>query len=354
MTQTSSARETLTGANMRSKPLIAVTIGDPAGIGPEIVLKSMLAEESFAACDPIIIGEPAFLRRVARDLSIPVEIREVTDLAAAQPQRGVAVVYPVVGSEPLAVEPGKVQAAAGRAAYSYIVRSIELGLAGQVAGVATAPINKPAIHAAGIDFIGHTEMYGEMTATPAPLTMFVTGPLKVFFLTRHMSLRQAINALSEDLILATLDRMVEDLAALGYAQPHIAVAALNPHAGDEGMFGDEEIRIIEPAIKRAQARGLRISGPVPADSVFARAYRGAYDAVLSLYHDQGHIATKTLDPEHTISVTTGLPFIRTSVDHGTAFDIAGKGVANEVSMIEAIRIAADLSQRVLAHRNRLS
>lgn len=327
-------------------PVIAVTCGDPAGVGPEVVLKSMLAEDIFGLCRPVIMGESDYLRTVAQKLDLPVEVEPVDSVRSANTRPGVACVLDVPGERPLGVVFGKVQAEAGAAAYRYIKKSIDLGLAGEVDAVATAPINKPAIHEAGIPFIGHTEIYGDLTNTRDPLTMFVTGPLKVFFLTRHMSLKDAINALSVELILKTLDRIIEDMRKLGYENPLIALAALNPHASDGGMFGDEEQLILEPAVRKATEKGLRVVGPVPADSVFARAYRGAYDAVLSLYHDQGHIATKTLDPDRTISVTTGLPFIRTSVDHGTAFDIAGKGIAREISMSEAIRIAADLSLRV--------
>jgi 4-hydroxythreonine-4-phosphate dehydrogenase len=327
-------------------PIIGVTVGDPAGVGPEIVLKSMLDEEIFRLSRPVIIGEVDFLKKIAADLNLPVQVEKAASPGSAGVRAGVACVIDVPGDRRLDIEMGKVQAEAGAAGYRYIKKSIELGLAGEIDAVATAPINKPAVHAAGIPFIGHTEMYGDMTNTKNPLTLFVTGPLRVFFLTRHVSLRQAIDQISQELILDTLGRIFEDLRGLGFENPLVAVAGLNPHAGDQGLFGTEEIEIIAPAVKKAQDAGMRVVGPIPADSVFSRAYRGAYDAVLSLYHDQGHVATKTLDPEHTISVTTGLPFIRTSVDHGTAFDIAGKGLASAVSMVESIKVAADFSRRV--------
>ena len=217
---------------------------------------------------------------------------------------------------------------------------MELALAGEVDALASTPINKESLKAANIDYIGHTEILADLTGTPDPLTMFQVRDLRVFFLTRHMSLVQACKLVRRERLEDYIGRCLKELVRLGVAKPRLAVAGLNPHCGEHGLFGFEEVEQIEPAIAAARLAGLDAVGPVPADSVFHFALQGKYDAVLSLYHDQGHIATKTLDFERTISLTLGLPFLRTSVDHGTAFDIAGQGRAGSVSMVEAIRLAA--------------
>jgi 4-phospho-D-threonate 3-dehydrogenase / 4-phospho-D-erythronate 3-dehydrogenase len=214
-------------------------------------------------------------------------------------------------------------------------------MAGRVAGIATTPINKESLKAAKIPFIGHTEMFADQTGAREEMTMFTISGLKIFFLTRHLSLMEACKQITRDRTLRGIENSMKALRQLGIDAPHLAVAALNPHGGEDGLFGREEIEAIKPAIEAARARGMRVSGPVPADSVFHMARIGRYDAVLSLYHDQGHIAAKMMDFEKTVSVTLGLPILRTSVDHGTAFDIAGTGKASAVSMIEAIKVAAE-------------
>jgi 4-hydroxythreonine-4-phosphate dehydrogenase len=236
---------------------------------------------------------------------------------------------------------GKVQALGGEAAYAAIRASIELAMAGRIAGVATTPINKESLKAAKIPFIGHTEMFAEHTGAREEMTMFTISGLKIFFLTRHMSLIDACRSITRERTLGGIEKAMKALRQLGIEQPHLAVAALNPHGGEDGLFGREEMDAIKPAIEAARANGMKVSGPVPADSVFHMARIGRYDAVLSLYHDQGHIAAKMMDFEKTVSVTLGLPILRTSVDHGTAFDIAGTGKASAVSMIEAIKVAAE-------------
>ncbi|MDX1359407.1 MAG: 4-hydroxythreonine-4-phosphate dehydrogenase PdxA, partial [Clostridia bacterium] len=235
---------------------------------------------------------------------------------------------------------GKVAGNCGKAAYDYIVKAAELGMSGEIDAMATTPINKESIKAAGIDFIGHTEMLAHLSNTNDPLTMFQVRNMRVFFLSRHLSLRDACDAVKKDKIVDYVKRSISALEKLGIGNPKLAVAGLNPHNGEHGMFGDEEILEITPAVKVCIHEGLNVVGPIPGDSVFAMALEGRYDGVLSMYHDQGHIATKTVDFERTISLTIGMPFLRTSVDHGTAFDIAGKGMASGVSMYEAIRLAA--------------
>jgi 4-hydroxythreonine-4-phosphate dehydrogenase len=235
---------------------------------------------------------------------------------------------------------GAVSGICGRAAYEYIEKSIELASAGLADAVATTPINKESLKAGNVPFIGHTEIFAGLTNTDDPLTMFEVRGMRVFFLSRHVSLRKACDMVTEDRIIDYVKRCFDALKRLGVKDGNMAIAGLNPHSGEHGLFGTEEVDSIFPAVEKLQNMGYRVEGPIGADSVFHLALKGRYDSVLSLYHDQGHIATKTLDFERTISITNGLPFLRTSVDHGTAFDIAGKGIASPISMIEAIRVAA--------------
>ena len=326
-----------------SSPYIAVTVGDPAGIGPEIVLKALRADETFEHAAPVVFGDVTVLERARRDLDIPIEIVPVDTPRAGRCRAGTACVVdvPVVAGRALAY--GEVQALAGKAAFEYIVAAVKAAQRGEVAGIATAPINKEAIKAAGVPFIGHTEMLGELTGSPDPLTMFTVRKMRIFFVTRHLSLAEACRQITRERVLRTLRLAHKFLVEAGVREPVLAVAGLNPHAGDGGLFGREEIEQIAPAIADACGEGIKAIGPVPADSVFNQAIEGRYDAVLSLYHDQGHIASKVYDFDRTVSATLGLPFIRTSVDHGTAFDIAGQGKARAVSMIEAIRVAGEFA-----------
>ncbi len=329
------------------KKTIALTMGDPLGIGPEIVALTLADPEVNDVCRPLAVGN-----------------RKIIDLAAAR--RGIGDFEERFGQNIIDVElhapgfdadqdnidslisghAGTVQAFAGQHAYSCIERAHELCASGAAAAVATAPINKEALRAAGVPFIGHTEIFGALTATPDPLTMFETDGLRVFFLTRHVSLRQACNLVTRERLLDYIDRALAALKQLGVnitAEKPLAVAGLNPHSGEHGLFGTEEVEIIAPAVEKARTEGLPVAGPIGADSVFHLAHKGNFAAVLSLYHDQGHIATKTLDFERTISLTLGMPYLRTSVDHGTAFDIAWQNKASPVSMREAVLLAAKYS-----------
>ncbi len=238
---------------------------------------------------------------------------------------------------------GKVQGMCGKAAYEYIEKSVSLANDRKVDAVATTPINKEALRAGGINFIGHTEIFGALTNTPDPLTMFEVRGLRVFFLTRHVSLRQACDMIKKDRIIDYVVRCTEALKRLGVTEGTMAIAGLNPHSGEHGLFGNEEVEEVMPAIEELKKMGYDVAGPIGADSVFHLALKGKFNSVLSLYHDQGHIATKTLDFERTIAITGGMPILRTSVDHGTAFDIAGKNIVSEVSMAEAILLAAKYS-----------
>jgi len=314
------------------RPLIAVTIGDPAGIGPEIVVRAAATEAVRQSAGLVIVGDRRIIER-AMDVTrvrLPVgEDAALIDLA----------------NVPEDVTWGKIQRGAGAAAGQFIERAVQEAREGRVDAIATAPINKDALWQAGYPHPGHTEMLGALTGVSDPLTMFQVRGMRIFFLTRHLSLREAIGKITRARVAEVLPRIDAELRALGFDHPRIAVAALNPHAGEGGALGTEDRDEVEPAVADARTRGVDVSGPIPADSVFAQALEGRYDAVLSLYHDQGHIAAKTLDFHCAVSVTLGLPFIRTSVDHGTAFDIAGTGKARADSMTAAIIAAADLVRR---------
>ena len=330
------------------KPVIGITIGDPAGIGPEIVMKSLTHEEVINACNPVVIGDIGVLEYTKRALRINVGIKfeSIDDINSHSFKQGI---IPVIDLDILngPIEFGNPKAEYGYASFMYIKKATELALKGELDAIATAPINKIAIKLANVNFIGHTEMFGELTNTKDPLTMFVLDEMRVFFLSRHVSLRKAIDMVKYQRILDYILRCVNALKKMYIdtkSQP-FAVAGLNPHSGEGGLFGDEEVKEVIPAIEEARRKGINVVGPVSADSVFYLARKGKFSGVLSMYHDQGHIATKTVDLERTISVTLELPFLRTSVDHGTAYDIAGKGIASEIGMKEAIIVAVNLLKK---------
>ena len=322
-----------------NKPLIGITIGDPAGIGPEIVVKALADKSLYGICRPLIIGDRAVVAKALERCALKAKINVV-----GKPEDGIYLAGAIdlidLGNiEITRLETGKVQAEGGRASYEYIRESVRLALERQIDAIATAPINKESLKAARVDYIGHTEIFAGLTETHDPLTMFEVGSLRIFFLTRHISLRKACDMVTAERLLDYIKRCSDALKRLGVTNGVMAVAGLNPHSGEHGLFGDEELVSIVPAIEEAKSLGYKVEGPIGADSVFHMALSGKYNSVLSLYHDQGHIAAKTYDFERTISLTLGLPFLRTSVDHGTAFDIAGSGKASAVSMIEAVKIA---------------
>lgn len=322
------------------KSLIAVPIGDPAGVGPEIVVKA-IADETVSACaDCIVIGDRKIVEQAIRISGVDLKIRLIREPEEGEYVPGVLNLMDLDNIDMRQFRFGVVQAMCGKAAYEYIEKAVELAMAGKADAVATTPINKEALHAAAVPFIGHTEIFGALTGTKDPLTMFETNGLRVFFLTRHVSLLQMLGQIKKQRIIDCAKECFAALERLGVTEGTMAVAGLNPHCGEHGLFGWEEVNEIEPAVKELQAEGYRVKGPIGADSVFHQAAQGRYNSVLSLYHDQGHIATKTLDFERTISITNGMPILRTSVDHGTAFDIAGKNLVSQVSMVEAIRLAA--------------
>lgn len=322
------------------KPIIAVTMGDPAGIGPEIVAKSIADKATFDVARCIVIGDKKVMEKAIEIVGADLKVNVVDSPADGDYSYGVLNMIDLDNIDMSRFEYGKINAMCGQAAFDYIKKSIEITMDKQADAVATTPINKESLHAAEVDFIGHTEIFGALTGTDDPLTMFETNGLRVFFLTRHKSLRDMLDDIKKDRIIDYVERCTDALRRLGVKEGTMAVAGLNPHSGEHGLFGWEEVKEIAPAVEELKESGFNVAGPVPADSVFHQAAQGRFNSVLSLYHDQGHIATKTLDFDRTISITNGMPILRTSVDHGTAFDIAGKGIAGAVSMEEAIRLAA--------------
>lgn len=323
-----------------AKPIIAVPIGDPAGVGPEIVAKSLASPQVYDAADCIIVGDLKIMENAIRITGEKLKIHVITDPKEADFAKGTLNLVDLDNVDMEQFSFGKVSGMCGKAAYDYIAKSIELANNGQVDAVATTPINKESLRAGGIPYIGHTEIFGALTGTEDPLTMFETNGLRVFFLTRHVSLRQMLDMIKKDRIIDYVKRCTEALERLGVSGGTMAIAGLNPHSGEHGLFGWEEVEEITPAVEELKRMGYNVAGPIGADSVFHQAALGRYNSVLSLYHDQGHIATKTLDFDKTIAITNGMPILRTSVDHGTAFDIAGKNLVSAVSMIEAILLAA--------------
>ncbi|MBQ1124106.1 4-hydroxythreonine-4-phosphate dehydrogenase PdxA [Streptomyces sp. B15] len=333
-----------------ARPVLAVTLGDPVGIGPEITARTLAAIAGEPDHHGVAVGDAEALRRGARAAGADVEVREVPDFAVEPAGPGVIDVLDtgVLGTD--VPDWGTVDARAGRAAVTAIETATRAALAGEVAGIVTGPINKEAIWQAGSKHLGHTEMLGELTGVTRQDTMFVVRNtavdghhLRIFFTTRHVALRKALDQLTAERVRNSVDEAMTALRVFGTERPRLAVAAVNPHGGENGAFGDEEIEHIAPACEAARADGLDVTGPVPADSVFHQGLTGRYDGVLSHFHDQGHIPAKTYDFDGTISVTVGLPILRTSVDHGTAFDIAGTGRADHATMLSAYRAAVDYS-----------
>ncbi|MBC7596631.1 MAG: 4-hydroxythreonine-4-phosphate dehydrogenase PdxA [Kineosporiaceae bacterium] len=340
-----------------SHPVLAITVGDPVGIGPEITAKTL---SEFAGDDShhgIAVADIAVMRRAVEAQGIDVEVREVRGWDTPPAGAGVIDVYDigVLGSE--LPEWGVVNADAGRAAVAAIEIATKAAMERRISGIVTGPINKEAIWAAGSEHLGHTEMLGALTGVSKQDTMFVVRNtevpghhLRIFFATRHLALRKALDQITRETQLESIKRALTALRVFGLENPRMAVAAINPHGGENGAFGDEEIEHLTPACEDARALGLDVEGPIPADSVFHQGLVGRYDGILSQYHDQGHIAAKTYDFDGTISVTVGLPILRTSVDHGTAFDIAGTGRADNGTMRSAYLSGVEYSPFVDAIR----
>lgn len=331
------------------RPVIAVTPGDPAGIGPEIVLGALGDEDVYEKCIPVIIGHAGVLRRCSEASGISAgEIVAIDSPRKAKGEHGTIEIIHVETPGMQDIVPGELSADAGAASDAFVRRACELAISSQIDAICTAPINKEALRLAGVTHIGHTEMLESYLGAENPLTLFITENMRIFFLSRHLSLRQAIDYITTDRVYDFIKRVHSAMTDFGFKNPSIGLAALNPHASDGGQFGDEEALYLTPAARRAREEGINVTDPIGADSVFAMALEGKFDCVISLYHDQGHIAAKTRDFYGTVTATLGLPVLRTSVDHGTAFDIAWKGIANPVSMKSAILAAVDMLNKAAA------
>ena len=327
------------------KPIIGVTMGDPAGIGPEICARALTTPEVQMVANCIVIGDRKAMRQGLKVAKIPnIEINPVKKVAEAKFVRGTIDVLDLKNIEVSRLKIGQVSRAAGKASIEYIERAIRLAMDGKIDAITTAPINKEAIHKAGYKFQGHTEILAARTKAKDYAMMFVSDTLWIMLATTHLALRDVSKNLDKKKILKTIKLAHETLFRLREKKPRIGVAGLNPHAGEAGIFGDEEIKIIKPAVDEARKLGINVKGPVSPDAVFYLANIGMFDIVVAMYHDQGLIPLKLLSFNKSVNVTVGLPIIRTSVDHGTGFDIAGKGWANPHSLIEAIKVAAHFAK----------
>jgi 4-hydroxythreonine-4-phosphate dehydrogenase len=340
--------------NQKKLPLLGITIGDPGGIGPEVSVKALSDKRIYRVCRPLLIGDAEIITDALRFCRLEAAVHSCTVPGEGLYRSGTIDVLDL-GNMPLAGRRHKmITADQGRASFEYVARTIELAMAGQIDGTVTGPISKEAINDAGYHYAGHTEIYASLTNTDDYAMMLVDNGFRVVHVSTHVSLREACDRVKKARISTVIGLTDTAVRQMGVSSPAIAVAGLNPHCGEGGMFGDEEQREILPAVQEAKSRGLTVEGPIPADTVFVKMRGGMYDAVVVMYHDQGHIpaklvgfqyndSTKAWDSMSGVNVTLGLPIIRTSVDHGTAFDKAGDNCANPQSMVEAIKLAAVLA-----------
>jgi len=324
--------------------IIAVTMGDPAGIGPEIIIKS-LVEGELSGAPVVVVGCARTLQRIlAMNITPRAELKVIDRIADARFAPGVINVIDEPLEDADALQPGVVQAQAGDLAYRCIKRATALAMNGEVKAIATAPLNKEALHLAGHHYPGHTELLAHLTGSKDYAMVLYTDKLKVIHITTHIALRKFLDTLNQDRVKTVIRVADTFLKRVGYDNPRIAVAGVNPHAGENGLFGDEEINIVGPAVEAMKAEGLNVTGPCPPDTVFMQCHEGMYDMVVAMYHDQGHIPLKLLGFYDGVNITAGLPFIRTSADHGTAFDIAWRGKAKAESMAVSIQLAMQITR----------
>lgn len=328
-----------------SQPLLGLTVGDPAGIGPEIIAKAVTHEEIRAACRPVIIGETGIMRRAVRLCHLDLHVRSICSPAEITGDPGCLEVVDLKNIDTTNCPSGVLAPHCGRAAVEYLNKAVDLALARELDGVVTGPLNKEAMGQAGFPYDGQTELLAERTGVKDYAMLLVVGRMRVLHVSTHTSLRTACEKVKRGRILTVIRLAHRVLFDLGSRQKRIGVAGLNPHAGENGRFGREEIEEIVPAVEAAKAEGIRVSGPFPPDTLFHRHRLGEFDALVAMYHDQGHIPLKLVGFHRGVNVTVGLPIIRTSVDHGTAFDIAGTGTANPRSLVEAILLATKFAHR---------
>jgi 4-hydroxythreonine-4-phosphate dehydrogenase len=340
---------------MKEKPIIAITMGDPASIGPEIAVKALLNEQISNICKPLLVGDAGVFEQIIDRLQLKAKVHAIATVSEAKFDYGTIDVFDLKNVDLSQLSFGEISAMAGHASFEAVKKAIELAMQGEVDATVTGPINKKSINEAGHHFAGHTEIYAHFTGTNKYAMLLVEDSLKVIHVSTHVSLRQACDLVKKDRILEVVDLLHNGLQQLGETNLKIGIAGLNPHAGDNGLFGTEDDLEIKPAVEEARQRGYDVEGPVPPDTLFAKAATGAYGGVVAMYHDQGHIPFKLngfkwnakkgqMDSVKGVNITMGLPIIRTSVDHGTAFEIAGKGIASADAMILAIESAVQLSK----------
>lgn len=326
------------------KPVLGITMGDAAGIGAEIIVKSLSDKHLYEIAQPIVIGDKKMMQRALDLLQSPLKINVVTNLDNLNAKYGTIDLVDL-DNVPADLPYSQVDPRAGKAAYEYVEKAVQYAMANKIQAVVTAPLNKEALHAGGKMFPGHTEILAQLSGTKDYSMMLVSEKLRVIHVTTHVQLRKACDLVKKERVLTVIKLADENAKMLGFKQPRVAVAGLNPHSGENGMFGDEDRKEIVPAVEAAKQLGINASGPIPPDTLFHRAANlNEFDIVVVMYHDQGHIPIKLLGFDTGVNVTVGLPFIRTSVDHGTAFPIAGKGIADSKSMTESLYLAAQMAQ----------
>ena len=341
------------------KPILAITMGDPAGIGPEIIVKALNNKETYEKCRPLVTGDASVMEWAVRQLGTEQKINIIHSVGEALFEFGTIEVYDLQCVDMTVFEPGVVSPQCGNAAFVSIIKAIELAMADEVDGTVTAPLNKEALHKGGHNFDGHTEIYAHFTGTKKYAMLLADKFMRVIHVSTHVSLREACDRVKKDRIIEVTELINDACRQFGFENPHIGIAGLNPHASDNGLFGWEEEKEIIPAVNELKARGYNVDGPVPPDTLFAKARCGKYDGCVAMYHDQGHIPFKVvgfswnketgkMDSAQGVNITLGLPIIRVSVDHGTAFDVAGKGIASE----EAMLLSIDYATRMAVNRRK--
>lgn len=327
------------------RPILGLTMGDPAGIGPEICLRALKEAKVLEHCTPVLFGDAAVLKRAAPAVGLPADFR----VAAVSELDGFVdvsepIVFDCATIDAATVNPGAISAASGKAAYLYIEHAIKAALAGHIDGVVTAPIHKESLHLSGVKFPGHTEIFTALTGAKRSCMMLHSDKLTVSMATTHIGYYEVPKKLSSDRVLNVIELTAQAMKQILQREPRLGVCGLNPHAGEHGLFGNrEEESFVEPAVKTARERGIQVEGPLVPDAAFTSAQRKKFDAIVTLYHDQGHIPFKMLAFDTGVNITLGLPIVRTSVDHGTAFDIAWQGKADPTSLFSAIKVAAELA-----------
>ena len=328
---------------MTPRPLLGITMGDVCGIGPEVIVKALSHPEVYTFCRPLVVGDMDVLVANLAHSRRRIEVRRVDTPEQGRYRFGQIDLWAPIDVDHAQVETGRICPEAGRAAVEWVVRAVDLAVAGRIDAIATAPLNKEAMNRAGFRYAGHTELLAERLGVSDVRLMLASERLNVAHVTGHVALCQVPKRLTEARVLGTVRLLHGALTDMGRPHPRIAVCGLNPHAGEAGILGREDMELIHPAVQTAKAEGMRASGPLPADTVFLKAYNGGFDGVVAMYHDQGHAPVKLVAFRDAVNVTLGLPIVRVSVDHGTAFDIAGEGVADEANMLETLRLGARLA-----------